>query len=221
MRLGSRASALALAQAGVVAELLGGAEMVPISTAGDRDKSARFDQIGDGRGVFTREIERALLDGDIDAAVHSAKDLTGDMPEGLVVAAVPERGDPATRAAGRTARSSRSPPGPRSARRRRAAAGCCASSVPTCEVVPLRGNVDTRLRKLDAGEADVILLAAAGLKRLGLEHRIAFTLDPAYVRARGRARARWRCRCGSGTSSGWRRSITPRATRGSRWSAPG
>ncbi len=94
MRLGSRASALALAQARLVADLLGGAEIVPISTAGDRDKDARFDQIGDGRGVFTREIERALLDGEIDAAVHSAKDLTGEMPEGLVLAAVPERGDP-------------------------------------------------------------------------------------------------------------------------------
>ena len=73
MRLGSRASALALAQARLVADLLGGAEIVPISTAGDRAKDARFDQIGDGRGVFTREIERALLDGQIDAAVHSAK----------------------------------------------------------------------------------------------------------------------------------------------------
>ena len=81
MRLGSRGSALALAQAELVAALLPGSEIVPISTAGDRDKAtARFDQIGDGRGVFTREIERALLDGRIDAAVHSAKDLTGDMP---------------------------------------------------------------------------------------------------------------------------------------------
>ena len=173
MRLGSRASALALAQAGLVAELLGGAEVVPISTAGDRDKNARFDQIGDGRGVFTREIERALLDGEIDAAVHSAKDLTGEMPDGLVLAAVPERADPRDACCGPYPSLEAIPPGATvgtsSARR----TGLLRELRSDLEVVPLRGNVDTRLRKLDAGEADVILLAAAGLIRLGLEQRIA------------------------------------------------
>ena len=178
MRLGSRASALALAQAGLVSDLLGGAEVVPISTAGDRDKVARFDQIGDGRGVFTREIERALLDGEIDAAVHSAKDLTGEMPDGLVLGAVPERADPRDACCGPYPTLEAIPAGATvgtsSARR----TGLLRELRSDLEVVPLRGNVDTRLRKLDAGEADVILLAAAGLIRLGLEHRIAFTLDP-------------------------------------------
>jgi hydroxymethylbilane synthase len=178
MRLGTRASALALAQAAIVGELLGGAEVVPISTAGDRDRERRFDQIADGRGVFTRDIERALLEGEIDAAVHSAKDMTGEMPAGLVIGAVPERGDPRDACCGPHPSLQAIPAGARvgtsSARR----AGLVAQLRPDLEVVPLRGNVGTRLRKLDAGEADVILLAAAGLRRLGLERRIAFALDP-------------------------------------------
>ena len=178
MRLGSRASALALAQARLVADLLGGAEIVPISTAGDRAKDARFDQIGDGRGVFTREIERALLDGQIDAAVHSAKDLTGEMPEGLVLAAVPERGDPRDACCGPYASLEAIPQGARVGTSSVRRSGLLRELRADLEVVPLRGNVDTRLRKLDAGDADVILLAAAGLIRLGLEARIGFTLDP-------------------------------------------
>ena len=94
IRLGTRGSALARAQAGWVADRLDDAELVVIETAGDRDRERRYDQIGDGRAVFTREIEQALLDGRIDVAVHSAKDLTGDMPPGLVVAALVERDDP-------------------------------------------------------------------------------------------------------------------------------
>jgi hydroxymethylbilane synthase len=178
VRLGTRGSALALAQAQLVADLLGGAEIVRIETAGDRDRERRFDQIQDGRGVFTRDIERALLEGRIDAAVHSAKDLTGDMPAGLVIGAVPERDDPRDACCGPFGSLAEVPAGARvgtsSARR----AGRLAELRDDLEVVPLRGNVDTRLRKLDAGEADVILLAAAGLRRLGLAGRIAFCLDP-------------------------------------------
>ena len=220
MRLGSRASALALAQAGLVADLLGGAEIVPISTAGDRDKDARFDQIGDGRGVFTREIERALLDGEIDAAVHSAKDLTGEMPEGLVLAAVPERGDPRDACCGPYGSLDAIPAGARvgtsSARR----SGLLAELRADLEVVPLRGNVDTRLRKLDAGEADVIVLAAAGLIRLGLEAGSGSRSTRTRSCPR-RGRVRWRCRYVPGTSSWWQPSITLPATRSSRWSGPG
>jgi hydroxymethylbilane synthase len=168
-----------MAQARLVAELLGGAELVPLQTAGDRQRDRRFDQIQDGRGVFTREIERALLAGEVDAAVHSAKDLTGEMPEGLAIGAVPERDDPRDACCGPFASLADVPAGARigtsSARR----AGRLAELRPDVEVVPLRGNVDTRLRKLDAGEADAILLAAAGLRRLGLAERIAFCLDPA------------------------------------------
>ncbi|HUZ83904.1 MAG TPA: hydroxymethylbilane synthase [Gaiellales bacterium] len=179
IRLGSRASALALAQARLVADLLGGAEVVAISTAGDRDRRSRFDAIGDGRGVFTRDIERALLDGDVDAAVHSAKDLTGEMSDGLEIGAVPQRGDARDACCGPFTGLDEIPAGARvgtsSARR----AALLESFRPDLVVVPLRGNVETRLEKLDRGDADVIVLAACGLHRLGLADRIAFTLDPA------------------------------------------
>jgi hydroxymethylbilane synthase len=178
VRIGTRRSALAQAQASWVAERLGGAELVGIETAGDRRRDLRFDQIGDGRGVFTREIERALLDGEIDAAVHSAKDLTGDMPAGLAIGAVPERDDPRDACCGPHGSLKQIPAGARvgtsSARR----TALLAQLRPDLAVVPLRGNVDTRLRKLDDGEADVIVLAAAGLRRLGLAGRIAFLFDP-------------------------------------------
>jgi hydroxymethylbilane synthase len=178
IRIGSRGSALALAQARLVAELLGGAELVVVETSGDRDRTSGYDAIGGGRGVFTREIERALLDGRIDAAVHSAKDLTGEMPAGLEIAAVPQRADPRDACCGPYGSLAEIPAGARigtsSARR----AGLLAELRPDLRVVPLRGNVDTRLRKLDGGEADAIVLAACGLDRLGMADRIGFRLDP-------------------------------------------
>jgi hydroxymethylbilane synthase len=178
IRLGTRGSALARAQARWVAERLEDAELVVIETAGDRDRERRFDQIGDGRAVFTREIEQALLDGRIDIAVHSAKDLTGEMPGGLEIGAVPEREDPRDACCGPYSALWEIPAGARigtsSARR----AGLLGELRPDLEVVPLRGNVDTRLRKLDGGEADAIVLAAAGLVRLGLLDRIGFLFDP-------------------------------------------
>ena len=178
IRLGTRRSRLATAQARIVADRLGSAELVPISTEGDRDAARRFSEIGSGRGVFTRDIERALLRGEVDAAVHSAKDLTGDMPDGLVVGAILERGDPRDAVCGPFRSLAEIPAGSRvgtsSARR----AGLLAELRPDIRVVPLRGNVDTRLAKLDAGEADAIVLAAAGLERLGLAERIAFLLEP-------------------------------------------
>lgn len=178
IRLGTRSSRLAVAQAHLVADGLDRAEIVTIQTAGDRDRKRRFDQIADGRGVFTRDIERALAEGEIDAAVHSAKDLTGDMPEGLVIGAVLVREDARDALCGPYAALAEIPAGARvgtsSARR----AALLAELAPDVRVVPLRGNVDTRLGKLDAGEADAIVLAAAGLIRLGLEERIGCFLDP-------------------------------------------
>jgi hydroxymethylbilane synthase len=178
IRLGTRRSALAVAQARLVADGLGEAEIVPMSTAGDRDRTRGFDEIGGGRGVFTSDIERALAEGLIDAAVHSAKDLTGDMPDELVIGAMLERDDPRDAVCGPFAALDEIPDGARigtsSARRR----GLLAELRPGLEVVPLRGNVDTRLGKLAAGEADAIVLAAAGLRRLGLTAQIGFLLDP-------------------------------------------
>jgi len=178
IRLGTRRSRLATAQARIVADRLESAELVAISTEGDRDAARRFEEIGSGRGVFTRDIEHALLRGEVDAAVHSAKDLTGEMPEGLAIGAILERGDPRDAVCGPYAALAEIPAGARvgtsSARR----AGLLAELRPDVLVVPLRGNVDTRLAKLDAGDADAIVLAAAGLERLGLAGRIAFLLDP-------------------------------------------
>jgi hydroxymethylbilane synthase len=199
IRIGTRGSALATAQARSVAGQLEQAELVVIETAGDRDRDRRFDQIGDGRAVFTREIEQALLDGRIDVAVHSAKDLTGEMPDGLEIAAVPRRADPRDACCGGYGSLDEIPAGARigtsSARR----AGLLAMLRPDLAVVPLRGNVDTRLRKLDAGEADAIVLAAAGLIRLGLEHRIAFLFDPhRFVPEAGQGALALQVRAGEG-----------------------
>jgi len=178
IRLGTRRSRLATAQARIVADRLGGAELVPISTEGDRDAARRFSEIGSGRGVFTRDIERVLLRGEVDAAVHSAKDLTGDMPDGLVVGAILERGDPRDAVCGPFGSLAEMPAGSRMGTSSARRAGLLAELRPDVRVVPLRGNVDTRLAKLDAGEADAIVLAAAGLERLGLADRIAFLLNP-------------------------------------------
>jgi hydroxymethylbilane synthase len=179
IRLGTRRSRLATAQARIVADRLERAELVPISTEGDRDTARRFDEIGSGRGVFTRDIEHALLRGEVDAAVHSAKDLTGEMPAGLAIGAILERGDPRDAVCGPFGSLAEIPAGARvgtsSARR----AGLLAELRPDILVVPLRGNVDTRLAKLDAGDAEAIVLAAVGLQRLGLGERIGFVLDPA------------------------------------------
>ena len=178
IRVGTRRSPLALAQARLVSSQLPDAELVEMDTAGDR-RDLRFEQIGDGRGVFTREIERALLAGEIDVAVHSAKDLTGEMPDGLVIGAIPT----AQGRAGRLLRPVRLP-GRAAARTRVYAARARRAARlgelrPDLEVVPLRDNVYTRLRKLDDGDAEAIVLAAAGLLRLGLGERIGFLFDPA------------------------------------------
>lgn len=168
MRLGTRGSPLALAQAGQVADALSQAlgepvELVTITTSGDRDRALPDKQ------KWVKELELALLDGRIDLAVHSAKDIPGELPDGLELVGCPQREDPRDalvgRMAGRVGTSS-----PRRAAQLRAAH-------PEVEVVEVRGNVDTRLAKLAAGELDGLLLAVAGLRRLGREHVIDETLD--------------------------------------------
>jgi hydroxymethylbilane synthase len=160
VRLGTRGSALALAQARAVAEALGGAELVTITTSGDRDR-ARGD-----KERWVREIDAALLRGDVDLAVHSAKDVPAHLADGIVIAAVPPRADPYDALCG--ARSLNDlPDGARvgtSSLRRAAQLHALRDDL---EVLELRGNVDTRLGRLHAGDYDAIVLARAGLERLG------------------------------------------------------
>ena len=156
LRLGTRGSALALAQARWVAERLpGDVELVEITTAGDLDR-ARGD-----KSRWTGALERALLEGSIDAAVHSAKDVPGELADGTALAAVPAREDPRDVVVGALREGARV--GTSSLRRR----AQLLAWRPDLEVVELRGNVDTRLRKLADGEVDALVLAAAGLARLG------------------------------------------------------
>ena len=169
IRIGTRGSVLALAQAALVRAGLGGdAEIVPMRTEGDRLAEARLAAIG-GKGLFVREIEDALLHGEIDLAVHSLKDLPAETPAGLVLAAYLPREDPRDVLAGRTRVTLEDLPagaviGTSSPRRRALVLAVRADLT----IEPLRGNVDTRLRKLAGGGFDAIVLAAAGLRRLGL-----------------------------------------------------
>src|SRR3989442_2851623 len=177
--IGSRGSQLALWQARWVqarlAELGEQSSIEIIKTTGDRVTSTPLPNLG-GKGLFTKEIEDALLAGQVDLAVHSLKDLPTAIPEGLEVAAVPQREDPRDAMVG--LRLAGLPPkakvGTSSLR--------CASQLrhlrPDLSVEPVRGNVDTRLRKLDEGRYTAILLAAAGLNRLGWSARIAEVLEP-------------------------------------------
>jgi hydroxymethylbilane synthase len=180
IRIGTRGSALALLQARAVASALAGAEtaIVPMRTEGDRLAEARLAAVG-GKGLFVREIEEAVLRGEIEVAVHSLKDLPAESPPGLMLAAFPAREDP------RDVLVTRLPatvetlaPGARvgtSSPRRRA---LLLAVRPDLAVEPIRGNVDTRLRKLASGEWDAIVLAAAGLRRLGVTPESWVVLDP-------------------------------------------
>jgi hydroxymethylbilane synthase len=188
VRIGTRGSALAVWQARTVAtalEAIGvSAELVTISTRGDRRQDAPLTAIG-GKGVFVKEIHDSLLRREIDVAVHSAKDMAAASPEGVLVAAALPRADPRDalvlpiragepdkleggRAVAPALIGTGSPR--RVAQLRRV--------YPAARFEPIRGNVDTRLRKLDAGEVDALVLACAGLRRLGLAHRITTPLDP-------------------------------------------
>jgi hydroxymethylbilane synthase len=180
VRVGSRGSRLALTQAGQAAEALRGPGVeiafVPITTAGDRDRKRPFGQIGE-RGVFVKEIEEALLAGRIDVAVHSAKDMTSTDTSGLVVGAYLERDDPRDALIGADAIGPGMRIGTASARRR----AQLLQLEPTVSVEPLRGNVETRLRKMRERGLDAIVLAACGLDRLGLADQIGARLDPAQM----------------------------------------
>lgn len=182
LTIGSRGSQLALWQANYVASQLSGLGVQTtikiIKTTGDHLQTASLTQAG-GKGLFTKEIEEALLSGAIDLAVHSLKDLPTDNPPGLTIAAIPEREDPRDAIVGRSFEDLKhgSRVGTSSGRR----AAQLLSLRPDLCVEPIRGNVDTRLRKLKDGQFDAILLAAAGLRRLGLEHEIAAIFSPEQI----------------------------------------
>ena len=177
VRVGSRGSRLALTQAERALSSLRapGLELalVPITTAGDRDRSRPFGEIG-SRGVFVKELEEALLDGRIDVAVHSAKDLTATDPDGLVVGAYLRREDPRDALCGASELRSGMRIGTASVRRK----AQLLALDPTLSIEPLRGNIDTRLRKRGERGLDAIVLAACGLDRLGLEGEIGLRFDP-------------------------------------------
>jgi hydroxymethylbilane synthase len=177
LRLGSRGSRLALMQAALAAELLRapGREiaLVPITTVGDRDRRSPFGAIGD-RGVFVKELEEALLEGRIDAAVHSAKDMTSTDTAGLAVGAYLARGDPRDALCGAGGLRPGMRIGTASVRRR----AQLLALEPSLSIEPLRGNVDTRLRKRGERGLDAVVLAACGLDRLGLGSEAGHRFDP-------------------------------------------
>lgn len=186
IRIGTRGSLLARTQSGHVRDALAAAhpdltvEMVEIRTTGDRISDVALSEIG-GKGLFTKELDVALLEGSIDLAVHSLKDVPTELPPGLDLVAVPPREDPrdvivGPEGAGITLAGL--PAGARvgtSSLRRQALLG---AHRPDLDVDDVRGNLDTRLRKVDRGEFDAIVVAAAGVRRLGLDGRISEWLEP-------------------------------------------
>ena len=185
LRIGTRGSPLALVQARMVRARLaaaagleeGAIELIVIRTTGDTIQDRTLAEEG-GKGLFTKEIEEALLDGRVDVAVHSAKDMPTVLPGGLLLAACLEREDPRDVFISRKARSlsdlARGASLGTASLRRQA---ITRRARPDLRVLPLRGNVETRLRKLDAGEVDATILALAGLKRLGLSDRATVVMN--------------------------------------------
>jgi hydroxymethylbilane synthase len=177
IRVGSRGSRLALTQADLAASRLRapGIELalVPITTAGDRDRTRPFGEIG-ARGVFVKELEEALLDRRIDVAVHSAKDMTSTDTDGLIVGAYLEREDPRDALCGADEVRPGMRIGTASIRRR----AQLLAREPSLSIEPLRGNIDTRLRKRGERGLDAIVLAACGLERLGLAQEIGKRFEP-------------------------------------------
>jgi len=181
LKLGTRGSLLALWQANWARRTIerqhnARVELVRIKTTGDKIVDVPLAKVG-GKGLFTKELDEALLDGRVDLAVHSMKDLPYGLPPGIVLAAVPEREDRRDALVSDDRSLAEFPSGSRigtSSLRRQVQ---LMHRFPELDVVPLRGNVDTRLGKLDAGEYDGIILAAAGLNRLGHASRITELLE--------------------------------------------
>ena len=184
LRLGTRGSALARAQTAQAAASLRSlnpgldVEEVAIRTRGDAMLASPIHALGD-KGLFVREIEGALLRGEIDAAVHSLKDLPGELPEGLALGAIPRREEPWDALVSRGGESIRGlAPGARIGTGSLRRVAQIRRFRGDLEIAPLRGNVDTRLEKVASGEVDGAIMALAGLKRLGLEERATESLAP-------------------------------------------
>jgi hydroxymethylbilane synthase len=180
IRIGSRGSRLALTQAELAAGRLRGDDveiaLVPITTAGDKDRTKPFGEIG-ARGVFVKEIEEALLAGRVDVAVHSAKDMTSSDTEGLAVGAYLTREDPRDALCGSAELRPGMRVGTASVRRR----AQLLALEPELSIEPLRGNIDTRLRKRGERGLDAVVLAACGLDRLGLDAEIGYRFEAEEV----------------------------------------
>lgn len=182
IRIGSRESRLAVVQSELLIKAISGAcswaepQLVTMKTTGDKILDKTLDQVG-GKGLFVKELDRALLEGRIDFAVHSLKDMPMETPESLPIVAFSRREDPRdvlVLPEGQKAPDPEKPIGSSSRRRQLQ----LEDLFPGFAVKPVRGNVLTRLEKLEAGEYGALVLAAAGLKRLGLEHRIARYFSP-------------------------------------------
>jgi hydroxymethylbilane synthase len=223
LRIGTRGSALALWQARHVAALLAALPGAPatasviLKTAGDRITEVPLSQVA-GKAFFTKEIEEALLAGEVDLAVHSQKDLATEMPAGLAIAAVLEREDPrdawlspwGASGPGIEQLASGARVGTSSLRRR----ALLARWRPDLEIAELRGNVPTRVDRLLAGEFDAIVLAAAGLRRLGLERRITALLPvERWLPAVAQGAVAVQVRAGDERTAGWVRRLDDPATR--------
>lgn len=179
MKVGTRGSALALSQSGWVAEQLSDQfELVHVSTKGDQDQTSLLTQIG-GTGVFVSAVREALLAGEVDVVVHSLKDLPTAAPDGITLAAIPPREDPSDALLARDGLTLGTLPeggsvgtgSPRRAAQLRLAR-------PDLDVQPIRGNIDTRIAFMTDGRLDAVMLATAGLNRLGRDHLITDRLDP-------------------------------------------
>ncbi|MBN1827749.1 MAG: hydroxymethylbilane synthase [Deltaproteobacteria bacterium] len=178
MRIGTRGSLLAMTQARIVAEALQerrpdlAVELAPIKTAGDRFQKEPLADIG-GKGLFVKEIEEALLAGEIDCAVHSLKDMPAELPRGLRLAAVPRREDPRDVLVSHGKQIlAELPPGARIGTGSLRRAMQLLRFNGSFRIIPVRGNLDTRLKKAESGELDAVVAAAAGLKRMGWTDRI-------------------------------------------------
>src|SRR3984957_10311755 len=182
LTIGSRGSQLALWQANWIQtrlETMGElCQIEIIKTTGDKITDVALSQVG-SKGLFTKEIEEALLAGAIDLAVHSLKDMPTDLPARLTLAAIPEREDPRDALIGRALEDLA--PGARVGTGSLRRTAQLRARRPDLQIEDIRGNVDTRLRKLDEGRYDAIVLASAGLRRLGLEHRITEVFNPSVM----------------------------------------